>query len=181
LTPLNSDTSELTREPARARQRVYARLEPLLLWLWKVLPIPQRGRRAYLELTHPRFLIGVMAVIRDEQGQLLILEHTYRRHHVWGLPGGYLQSREAPEKGLRREVREEIGLEIDVGELLGAALFSPHQLDLLYSARVLQGGLRASPEVRGWQFVRPEELGAILPNQLSMLRRAGLASAADRP
>src|SRR5256885_9775231 len=53
----------------------------LLLWLWKVLPLPQPLRRAYLTLTHPRFLIGVIALILDDNGRVLILEHTYRREY----------------------------------------------------------------------------------------------------
>jgi ADP-ribose pyrophosphatase YjhB (NUDIX family) len=152
-----------------------------LLWLWKVLPIPQRGRRAYLELTHPRFLIGVMALVRDDTGRVLILEHTYRRHHVWGLPGGYLQSREAPETGLQREVSEEIGLQIEVGQLLAAGLFTPYQLDLLYAVSVTRGRIRRSSEVRSWRFVPVSELDGILPNQHAMLRRAGFPGAVSRP
>jgi 8-oxo-dGTP diphosphatase len=125
--------------------------------------LPLWSRRVYLSLTHPRFLIGVMALIRDEQGRVLILEHTYRREYPWGLPGGYLQPREEPAEGLRREV----------DELLSAGLYRRDQLDLLYRARVVGGVQHASPEVRAWQFAEERELLAILPNQLTMLRRAG--------
>ena len=127
----------------------------------------------YLALTHPRFLIGVMALIRDEQGRVLILEHTYRREYPWGLPGGYLQPREEPAEGLRREVEEETGLRVEVGELLAVGLYRRDQLDLLYRARVVGGVQQASPEVRAWRFAEERELLAILPNQLTMLRRAG--------
>jgi 8-oxo-dGTP diphosphatase len=150
-----------------------AGLEPLLLWLWKIIPLPRRARRAYLELTHPRFLVGVMALIRDEQGQVLILEHTYRRRDRWGLPGGYLKAREEPAEGLAREVAEETGLKVDVGRLLMAGLYDPYQLDLLYRARISSGSLRPTPEVSSWRFVPESDLERILPNQLAMLRRAG--------
>jgi len=149
--------------------------ERVLLWLWKVLPLPRRARRAYLELTHPRFLLGVMALIRDERGQVLILEHTYRRKHPWGLPGGYLQSGEEPAEGLAREVDEEIGLHVKVEKLLMAGLYNPHQVDLLYEARITAGQVRATPEVCAWRFVPTNQLDCILPNQLAMLRRAGVA------
>ena len=145
----------------------------MLLWLWKVLPLPRWSRRAYLALTHPRFLIGVMALIRDEQGRVLILEHTYRREHPWGLPGGYLQAREEPAQGLAREVEEETGLRVEVGELLAAGLYRDDQLDLLYRARVVGGSHHATLEVSGWRFAEERELLGILPNQLTMLRRAG--------
>jgi 8-oxo-dGTP pyrophosphatase MutT (NUDIX family) len=159
-----------------------AKIERLLLWLWKVLPLPTRVRRAYLELTHPRFLLGVMALIRDERGRVLILEHTYRREHRWGLPGGYLKFREEPAAGLAREVLEETGLEIEVGDLLAVGLYSPHQLDLLYRARIVSGVLSATPEVCGWRYADEAALDVVLPNQLDMLRRAGLANACqDNP
>jgi 8-oxo-dGTP diphosphatase len=156
-----------------SRQDREEKLQPLLLWLWKVLPLPRRVRRAYLELTHPRFLVGVMALIRDDQGRVLVLEHTYRRQHPWGLPGGYLQAREEPAEGLARELAEELGLKVEVGELLMAGLYSAHQLDLLYRVRILSGQPRATPEVRGWRYVQQSDLYSILPNQLAMLRRAG--------
>jgi 8-oxo-dGTP pyrophosphatase MutT (NUDIX family) len=137
-----------------------------------VLPLPRWSRRAYLSLTHPRFLIGVMALIRDEQGRVLILEHTYRREHPWGLPGGYLQAREEPTQGLAREVEEETGLQVEVGELLAAGLYRDDQLDLLYRAQVVGGAYHLTPEVKAWRFADERELLTILPNQLTMLRRA---------
>ena len=150
----------------------YRRLR-LLLWLWKILPLPLWSRRAYLSLTHPRFLIGTMALIRDEQGRVLILEHTYRRRYPWGLPGGYLQAREEPAAGLTREVEEETGLRVEIEELLGVALYEGHQLDFLYRARVVGGAQRPTPEVRAWRYADERELREILPNQLAMLRQTG--------
>lgn len=146
----------------------------LLLWLWKVLPLPRPLRRAYIGWTHPRFLIGVVALIRDDAGRILVLEHTYRRQYPWGLPGGYLQAREDPAQGLVREVREETGLIVQVDRLLNAELFASDQLDLLFAVTVLSGAQQTSPEVRDWRYVSPAELSQILPNQLALLRRANL-------
>jgi 8-oxo-dGTP pyrophosphatase MutT (NUDIX family) len=146
----------------------------LLLWLWRVLPLPRPVRRAYLAWTHPRFLIGVVALIRDDAGRILMLEHTYRREYPWGLPGGYLQAREDPAQGLAREVQEETGLVVQIDRLLSAGLYASDQLDLLFAATVLSGAPHASPEVRAWRYVSQAELGQILPNQLELLRRANL-------
>jgi ADP-ribose pyrophosphatase YjhB (NUDIX family) len=89
------------------------------------------------------------------------------------LPGGFLEKYEQPADGLVREVVEETGLRIAVGTLLGAALFSPSQLDLLYEARVTGGQLQTTPEVRGWKWVSLTDQAFFLPNQLAMLRNAG--------
>ena len=40
------------------------------------------------------------------------MQTAYRR--TWSLPGGLLDKRETPLGGLRREVREEVGLDVDV-------------------------------------------------------------------
>lgn len=154
-------------------RRLASRVEPLLLWLWKVLPLPERLRRAWLELIHPRFLVGVIALIRDERGRILLLEHTYRREYVWGLPGGYLKGREEPAQGLARELREETALEIAVDELLAVSVYKGYELDLLFRARVVRGTFRASAEIRAWRYAEPSELSGILPHQLILLRQAG--------
>lgn len=146
----------------------------LLLWLWRVLPLPRPVRRAYIAWTHPRFLIGVVALIRDDAGRILVLEHTYRREYPWGLPGGYLQAGEDPAQGLAREVREETGLVVQIDRLLSAELFTSDQLDLLFAVTVLSGAQHASPEVRAWRYLSRAELSQILPNQLALLRRANL-------
>ena len=158
---------------ARLHQRLFARLEPPLLWLWKVVPFPDRLRRGFLELINPRFLIGVVALIVDDHGRVLILEHTYRRQHPWGMPGGYLKSGEDLKQGLAREVAEETGLAVEVQEVLAATLFKGYELDLLYRVRVVGGTMRASAEIRGWRYVEPADLAHILPHQLVLLRQAG--------
>jgi len=63
-----------------------------------------------------RFRIGVFAVI-ERDGQYLLA----RRADIgwWNLPGGGLEYDETPEEGLAREVREEIGAEIEVARLVG--------------------------------------------------------------
>jgi 8-oxo-dGTP diphosphatase len=63
-----------------------------------------------------RFRVGVFAVI-ERDGQYLLA----RRADIgwWNLPGGGLEYDETPEDGLVREVREEIGAEIEVARLVG--------------------------------------------------------------
>lgn len=56
------------------------------------------------------------AVITDERGRILIVKPTYR--HTWGLPGGGSDGRESPRETCAREIREELGLDLEPGELL---------------------------------------------------------------
>jgi 8-oxo-dGTP pyrophosphatase MutT (NUDIX family) len=162
---------------SKGSDKLKARAKPVLLWIWKNVPFPAWARLAYLDLTHPRFLVGVMALIQDEQGRVLTLEHTYRRRYAWGLPGGYVKRREAPYEGLLREVCEETSLRVEIEALLGAELYSPFQLDLLYRCRVVSGEFQPSSEVRAFRYEPVDSLGHILPNQVKMLRLAGIIPA----
>lgn len=54
--------------------------------------------------------IGVCALIRDEAGRVLLVKHSYRPG--WCLPGGGMRRGETPVSALRRELREELGLEL---------------------------------------------------------------------
>ncbi|MDA4123113.1 MAG: NUDIX hydrolase [Thaumarchaeota archaeon] len=68
------------------------------------------NRREYPE--HP--LVGVGGLIQDEGSILLIKRKFEPNKGKWSLPGGLLETGEDPEEGARREVREELGLEVKV-------------------------------------------------------------------
>lgn len=66
----------------------------------------------------PRHSVSVAAAIFDESGENVLLIQR-RDNGRWEPPGGVLELDETIEDGLRREVREEAGIEIEVGPLTG--------------------------------------------------------------
>lgn len=66
-------------------------------------------------LVAARFTVGVTAIVFNERGEVLLLEHVFRGRHPWGLPGGWLGRHERPQDALRRELMEEVGLAVRVG------------------------------------------------------------------
>jgi ADP-ribose pyrophosphatase YjhB (NUDIX family) len=76
-----------------------------------------RSRREYPE--HP--LVGVGGFIHREGKVLLIKRKFDPNRGRWSLPGGLLEVGEEPMEGARREVREELGLEVEVERLLQVA------------------------------------------------------------
>lgn len=66
----------------------------------------------------PRHSVSVAAAIFDESGEKVLLIKR-RDNGNWEPPGGVLELDETIEDGLRREVREETGAEIEVGPLTG--------------------------------------------------------------
>ncbi len=50
-------------------------------------------------------------IIRNPEGKILITKNPYK--NSWGIPGGMTESEELPSQSAKREVFEEIGLNID--------------------------------------------------------------------
>lgn len=67
----------------------------------------------------PIILNAAGAFILNEQKQVLLLRRADRAEEVWGLPGGMMELGESAEETMRREVREETGLEVEVDKFLG--------------------------------------------------------------
>lgn len=65
-------------------------------------------RRSWWFVTRP-FSVGVLGLVVDDQGRILLVEQTYR--HGWYLPGGSVRRKEPLDEALRRELREEVGVE----------------------------------------------------------------------
>lgn len=75
-----------------------------------------RIRHRYRQLAKPE-LSGVCAVLRDAEGRVLLVRHHYGPAS-WSLPGGGLKRGEDPATAIRREIREELGVELVDLELL---------------------------------------------------------------
>jgi mutator protein MutT len=89
-----------------------------------------------MRLTHTRFTVTAGAIIFNDQKQVLLLKHRFRAGSGWGLPGGFLERGEQPVEALRRELREEIGLEVEDVEVFAARSFKkPKQVEVLFRAR----------------------------------------------
>jgi 8-oxo-dGTP diphosphatase len=122
------------------------RITPWLLGIWSHTPGRLQGWIEWLLL--PKFLVGVMAVVLDSTGGVLLFRHTYRTRYPWGIPGGWLRAGEDPTEGVEREVREESGLRIRaVHPLVIGGDKALRRLDLMYLCELDGGTFRASSEV----------------------------------
>jgi 8-oxo-dGTP diphosphatase len=132
-------------------------LDRLITAIWNRLPLNRRLRSALVWLFNAKFTVGVIALVQDEEGRVLLFKHTYRRDKPWGLPGGSLQPGEDLERCLVRELREETGMEIEVDRLLSAAAHPERRrVDMIFACRLADGqGLerfRRSAEVSEARF-----------------------------
>ncbi|HEX4951668.1 MAG TPA: NUDIX hydrolase [Blastocatellia bacterium] len=110
--------------------------------------MPKRARRWSVVLANARFTVTVGAVILDEQQRVLLLDHRFRPHNNWGIPGGFIHPHEQPEDGLRRELREEIGLEVDNLEIAFIhSLPKLRQVEIIFRATPCNAAQPCSMEI----------------------------------
>ena len=150
-------------------------LKSLAAGLWR--GAPRFVRRAGVWLTQPRFTVTAGAVVRDERGRVLLLRHVLRKGEGWGIPGGFMESGEQPEEAVRRELREETGLEIERVELAFVrALGTVRQVEIIF-----RGGMKSDSLARaekGFEIDRAEWFDAgSMPESLSADQRRVIARA----
>ena len=69
---------------------------------------------AVIRCLSPRFTAGVVGVILNDIGEILLVEHAFHPQYPWGLPGGWMDRKESPAATLEREIQEEMGMTITV-------------------------------------------------------------------
>jgi len=118
-------------------------------------------------------MIGVGAVIEDSAGRVLLVKHVPERGGFWQgkwiCPGGRLEPGETIKEGIKREVREETRLEIDL--LTPLTPFdtivrsndevSLHVIYIDYLARVTGGELKPGSDVGEAMWVEKERIPQI--------------------
>jgi 8-oxo-dGTP pyrophosphatase MutT (NUDIX family) len=126
---------------------------------------------------------AVSAVIRDRRGRLLLQQRSDGGQ--WGLPGGSVEIGESVRDALVREVREETGLAVAVGRLIGVysapdlqVVRYPdgnvwHYVSLCFECAVRGGTLTTCDETLALAWVPPGRLPpTLLPNHRIRIRDA---------
>ncbi len=121
------------------------------------------------------------ALFTSADGRVLLVKPNYRAH--WSLPGGILEHGEPPHAGCRREVMEELGLDITPGRLLVVGWSGPDEVRPRPAVHfVFDGGVLADDvpirlqeeELDDFRFVEPAVLDDYLPLIISTRVAAGL-------
>jgi ADP-ribose pyrophosphatase YjhB (NUDIX family) len=82
----------------------------------------------------PRKVVAAAVVCRDADERMLVVYDAFKQE--WTVPGGVVDADEDPRTGAVREAREEAGVDVEPGDLLGVfAMRWPDRLLLVYAAR----------------------------------------------
>jgi 8-oxo-dGTP diphosphatase len=132
-----------------------------------------------------RPIIGVGAVIIREDRVLLVRRATEPLKGEWSVPGGMLELGEKLRDGVRREVLEETGLEVEPGEVLDVfdSIFRDeqgrtqyHYVLIDYLCRLLLGEAKAGSDVSEVRWVQEHELAAMgLRDSIEQVVRKGFS------
>lgn len=120
-------------------------------------PDAWRAHLAEGNAKQPRKRVSADVLVRDQTGRLLIVDPKYKPD--WDTPGGMVEANEPPHVAAQRELQEELGLDIEVGQLLVVDWVPPHEPwdDLL--AFVFDGGVIGDAQISGMTF-RDDEIAA---------------------
>ena len=104
----------------------------------------------------------VTAAVIEKDGKILIARRKQKDPlgGKWEFPGGKLESGETPEACLRRELREELGIETSVEEFVCSSRFVYRHITielLVYRTSYVSGEIRLNEHDRV-KWVLPEEL-----------------------
>jgi 8-oxo-dGTP diphosphatase len=114
----------------------------------------------------------VGAVVHDAAGRLLLVRRANEPGRgQWSLPGGRVEPGESDASAVARELREETGLEVRVGSLVGSVQRGPF-LIFDYAAEAVGGTLCAGDDASDVAFVTAEEFARLGANDLLVAQLA---------
>jgi 8-oxo-dGTP diphosphatase len=129
-------------------------------------------------MVHPARPVVVAAAVIEADGRYLITRRE--RGHLaglWEFPGGKLAPGETLAEGLRREVREELGADVTVGERIDTVIYHypGRTVELHFFRCAVAGGCVTPLEGQELAWVTPEELARypFPPADASLLARLG--------
>jgi 8-oxo-dGTP diphosphatase len=128
------------------------------------LPLP--GGALILDGVSGSVIPCVGAVIKDDRGRLLLIKRGHAPGAgLWSLPGGRIEPGETDAEALVREMREETGLAVEAGRLIGTVRRPTGDGGVLdirdYAATVTGGTLRAGDDAADARWVAARELAAL--------------------
>jgi ADP-ribose pyrophosphatase YjhB (NUDIX family) len=126
--------------------------------LVRKLPFSVAFAQAIWRGTRPRFSLGAVGVVFNTAGQVLLVEHLFHPYTPWGLPGGWVERGEAPQHTVRRELREELELEVEVGPVVAAELGFSRHLDLAFLCSPMNDVGKLCDELLDYQWVTLDDL-----------------------
>jgi mutator protein MutT len=136
--------------------------------IWRL--ISPDARAWLVRKTQSSFTVSAAAVVLNEKGEVLLLNHVLRPYSNWGFPGGFLDFGEQAEEAIRREVREETGIEVTRLKLISIRTSGAH-IEVLFFAFA-----DGEPSVRSAEIIELQWFAVgDLPDEMPAVQRQQIA------
>ena len=145
--------------------------------IWQRLPVGSKITVA--RAIQPKFTVSATGILVNEKNEVLILEHILRPGSGWGLPGGFVKRAEQLEDALRREMMEEIGVELADVQTYCARTNRTH-VEIFFVAKPIGEPHVKSREIIGLKWCKVEELPSDMSRTQTLLIREVLQRKVDK-
>lgn len=121
-----------------------------------------------------KFTIGAFGIIFDERKRVLLVHR--RDYDLWNLPGGTAEDFESPSNTVRREVKEETGLEVEVSKLLGVYnKIDRNDIGFSFLCKVIDGEITLNDEADRIEYFEIDKIPPnTVPKQVERIKDAFL-------
>lgn len=126
-------------------------------------------------------VLAASAAITDSDGRVLLVERgSGEGAGLWSVPGGKVEPGESLEAAAAREVHEETGFVVEVGDELWSVTLPTgdgrtYEIHC-FAATVVSGSLQAGDDAADARWVTPEDIGSypVTENLVGHLHHAGV-------
>lgn len=130
-------------------------IKKIVTAIWRKLN--HSTRQNIIRATQRKFTVSAAAVIVNENGEILLLDHVLRSDLSWGVPGGFINRGEQPEAAVRREIREETGLELKDIKMIRVRTMNRH-IEILFRASPVGTARVQSLEINELGWFKADEM-----------------------
>lgn len=131
----------------------------------------ERLQKFILRLIGPKFVtVGTPVIIQNSKGEILLGKRSENNpiySGYWGLPGGIMDYGETPEETAKREVREEMGVEIKIKKRSKSIynvlpeknqLIKIHSINIPFYCKIISGEPKPEDETDKVKWFKPKEI-----------------------
>lgn len=123
----------------------------------------------------PTHLVSVAALVTNERCDILLVNSPWRG---WEYPGGLIEPGETFQEALKREIREEAGVEIEITGFVGICKNVKKDIvNIDFTVRYVSGALSTSEESTQVIWATPEKAMELVTFPLTKKRLCNMLSA----
>ncbi len=111
-------------------------------------------------------LVCNAVIIENEKGEILLVKRKYEpKKDYWDWPGGFIDPGEGLEESVKREIKEELAIDVQMGKIVGVykgtyefqKILNP-SLGIAVSARIIGGEIKPADDITEYKYFKPEEI-----------------------